>query len=99
MIGVLTHHWAKKERFDEARERLDRNGLAQSKAPGFINRVTLVSTTDPTKITSLVTWESNEIYDAWRASPERAAIMEGASVLWSKPTESERFEVVGTLEK
>ena len=99
MIGVLTHHWAKKERFDEARERLDRNGLAQSKAPGFINRVTLVSTTDPTKITSLVTWESNEIYDAWRASPERAVIMEGASVLWSKPTESERFEVVGTLEK
>ena len=28
-------------------------------------------------------------------SPERAAVMDGASVLWSKPTESERFEVVG----
>ena len=99
MIGVLTHHWANEEQFDEARELLDRNGLAQSKAPGFISRVTLVSTTDPTKITSLVIWESNEIYDAWRASPERAAIMGGASVLWSQPTESERFEVVGTLEK
>ncbi len=99
MIGVLTHHWAKEERFDEARELLDRNGLAQSKAPGFINRVTLVSITDPTKITSLVTWESNEIYDVWRASPERAAVMGDASELWSKPTESERFEVVGTLEK
>ena len=92
MIGVLTHHWANKEQFDEDRELLDRNGLAQSKAPGFISPVTLVSTTDPTKITSLVTWESNEIYDAWRASPERAAIMGGASVLWSKPTESERCE-------
>ena len=72
MIGVLTHHWAKEERFDEARELLDRNGLAQSKAPGFISRVTLVSITDPTKITSLVTWESNEIYDVWRASRARS---------------------------
>ena len=99
MIGVLTHHWAKENQFDEARELLDRNGLAQSKAPGFISRETLVSTTDPTKITSLVIWESNEIYDAWRASPERAAVMEGASVLWSQPTESERFEVVGRLGK
>ncbi len=98
MIGVLTHHWANEEQFDEARELLDRNGLAQSKALGFISRVTLVSITDPTKITSLVTWESNEIYDAWRASPERAAVMDGASVLWSQPTESERFEVVGRLE-
>ena len=99
MIGVLTHHWANEEQFDEARELLDRNGVAQSKAPGFISRETLVSLTDPTKITSLVIWENNEIYDAWRASPERAAVMDGASVLWSQPTESERFEVVGRLEK
>ena len=30
-----------------ARELLDRNGLAQSKAPGFISRVTLVSNHRP----------------------------------------------------
>ena len=35
MIGVLTHHWAKPNKAQEARELLDRNGLAQSKAPGF----------------------------------------------------------------
>ena len=93
MIGVLTHHWAKDGLVDQARRLLDGNGLAQSKAPGFGSRETLYSRTDPTKITTLVTWESNEIYDAWRASPERAAAMSGADELWSRPAESERFDV------
>ena len=41
MIGVLTHHWAKADKIDEARKLLDGNGLAQSRAPGFGNRHTL----------------------------------------------------------
>lgn len=93
MIGVLTHHWARADKVDEARKLLDRNGLAQSKAPGFVSRQTLYSLTDPTKITTLVIWESNQIYDAWRASPERAAVMTGADKLWARPPESERFDV------
>ncbi|MEE8290221.1 MAG: antibiotic biosynthesis monooxygenase [Candidatus Tectomicrobia bacterium] len=95
MIGVLTHHWAKENTIDAARQLLDRNGEAQSKAPGFVSRQTLISLSDPTKITTLVAWDSNDIYDAWRASPERAAVMTDADVLWSKHAESERFEVVG----
>ena len=93
MIGVLTHHWAKADQVEAARGLLDGNGLAQSKAPGFGSRQTLYSSGDPTKITTLVTWESNEIYDAWRASPERAAAMEGAGELWSQAPESERFQM------
>ncbi len=96
MIGVLTHHWGHADTLDEARKLLDRNGEAQSKAPGFVSRQTLYSLTDPTKITTLVTWESNAIYDAWRASPERAAVMGDAAALWSQATESERFEVAGS---
>ena len=95
MIGVLTHHWAKPDKLEEARKLLDRNGLAQSKAPGFGSRHTMYSLGDPTKITTLVTWGSNEIYDAWRASPERAAAMSGADRLWAKPSESERFRLAG----
>lgn len=95
MIGVLTHHWAKKEKLADARKLLDRNGLAQSKAPGFVTRQTLYSISDPTKITTLVIWNSNEIYDAWRASPERTAVMAGAERLWTQPPESERFDVAG----
>jgi len=95
MIGVLTHHWAKTDKIEEARQLLDRNGVAQSKAPGFVSRQALYALSDPAKVTTLVVWTSNEIYDAWRASPERAAAMSGADALWSKPPESERFEVAG----
>jgi heme-degrading monooxygenase HmoA len=93
MIGVLTHHWAKSDQIESARRLLDGNGLAQSKAPGFGSRQTLYSLSDPTQITTLVTWDTSEIYDAWRASPERAAAMAGAGELWSKAPESERFEM------
>ncbi len=93
MIGVLTHHWAKADKVAEARKLLEGNGLAQSKAPGFGSRETLYSLAEPGKITTLVTWESNEIYDAWRASPERAVAMAGAEELWAQPPQSERFEV------
>ena len=95
MIGVLTHHWAKENKITEAQALLDRNGLAQSKAPGFGSRQTLYSLSDLTKITTLVTWESNEIYDAWRASPERTVAMAGADELWAQPPQSERFELAG----
>jgi heme-degrading monooxygenase HmoA len=93
MIGVLTHHWAKQDKIAEAQRLLERNGLAQSKAAGFGTRQTLLSLSDATKITTLVTWGSSEIYDAWRASPERAVAMAGADELWSKPPESERFQI------
>ena len=93
MIGVLTHHWAKPESLSEAQQLLDRNGLAQGKAPGFVSRQTLLSLSDPQKISTLVVWQSNEIYDAWRASPQRAEAMAGADELWAKAPESERFEV------
>ena len=93
MIGVLTHHWAREDSLAEACRLLDGNGLAQSKAPGFVSRQTLYSLAEPTKVTTLVVWESNEIYDAWRASPERASAMGGADELWGRPPESERFEV------
>ena len=95
MIGVLTHHWAKPEKVVEAKMLLDGNGLAQSKAPGFGSRQTLYSLSDPTKITTLVTWDSDTIYDAWRASPERSVAMAGADELWAQSPESERFEVAG----
>jgi len=95
MIGVLTHHWAKPDKVTEAKQLLDRNGIAQSKFPGFGSRHTLLSLSEPAKITTLVTWENSEIYDAWRASPEREVAMSGADQLWATPPASERFQVAG----
>ena len=94
MIGVLTHHWAKADKVSEARKLLDRNGEAQSKAPGFVSRQTLISRSDSSKITTLVVWTTNDIYDVWCASPERAVAMSGAEALWARPPESERFDMV-----
>jgi len=95
MIGVLTHHWAKADKIEEARRLLDRNGEAQSRASGFVSRQTLVALADPAKITTLVVWSDNAVYDGWRASPERAAAMSGADRLWAKAPESERFQIAG----
>jgi heme-degrading monooxygenase HmoA len=94
MIGVLTHHWAKTDKIGEARMLLDRNGEAQNKAPGFVSRQTLIALADPAKITTLVVWTTDEVYGAWRASPQRATAMKGAEALWAKPPESERFQMV-----
>ena len=92
MIGVLTHHWAKEDKIEEARRLLDGNGEAQSRSPGFVQRRTLYSRSESTQITSLVIWQDETVYDAWKASPEREVTMAGAEQLWSRPPESERFE-------
>ena len=81
MIGVLTHHWAKPDKIAEAKALLDGNGRAQSQAPGYGHRQTLISLTDPAKITTLVTWESNEIYEAGGPAPN-------APPPWPAPTNS-----------
>ena len=93
MIGVLTHHWSKEGSFDKARALLDGNGLAQSKARGFISRITLLSREDPSQITSIVVWENDEIYDEWKQSKERALAMQGAASLWAKSPASQRFDI------
>ena len=94
MIAVITHHWGKKDKFQKARELLDQNGFAQSNADGFIYRATMLSKKEKNQITSVVLWESDEIYDQWKVSPARSAVMDEASKLWSKPPESERFDIV-----
>ena len=93
MIGVLTHHWAKPDAFEQARALLDGNGEAQSRHPGFFGRLTPVSCKDSGQITTLVVWASHEAYNSWRASPERAKAMAGADALWSRPPESERYDM------
>ena len=94
MIAVITHHWVKKDKFQKAQELLDQNGFAQSHADGFIYRATMLSKKEKNQITSVVLWESDEIYDQWKISPARSAVMDEASKLWSKTPESERFDIV-----
>ena len=95
MIGVLTHHWAKADKIDEARNLLGSQWRGTEQGSRLRAAATPSSrSADPAKITTLVVWTSNDIYDAWRASPQRAAAMSGADQLWAKPPESERFQIV-----
>ena len=82
MIGVLTHHWAKADKIEEARKLLDRNGEAQSKAPGFVSRHTLIALADPAKITTLVVWTAEPPDRRAPLRNERRRITSGGS-RWS----------------
>ena len=93
MIGILTHHCAKPNQIDQARALLDTNGAAQKLAKGFISRQTLISLSDETKISSIVAWESEEVYDLWKSSSQRAKIMAQSWNFWAKPPVSERFRI------
>ena len=55
--------------FEKARKMLDGNGLAQSNAPGFISRTTLLARTDSNQISSIVIWDNDGIYYSWKKSP------------------------------
>ena len=76
-----------------ARTRRDDSRIAQSEAPGCGHHLTFIAQEHPATISTLVAWDPNEIYAAWRASPEPASAMQGDAELWSKPAESERFEM------
>ena len=93
MIGILTHHWAKPNLIEQAKELLDTNGEAQKLAKGFISRQTLISLSDKTKISSIVAWESEEVYDLWKSSSQRFKIMAQSGSFWAKPPVSERFRI------
>jgi heme-degrading monooxygenase HmoA len=96
MIGVLTHHWSKENLFDQAKILLSGNGQAQSHALGFVSRTTLHSRSHPRQITSLVLWESDDVYNQWKSSIARSEAMEGSDRLWESPPVSERFDIPKT---
>ena len=99
MITLMAHHYVLPDKLDDAKATILENGRAMRSFPGFISRQTLQSESDPLKITTLVTWQRKEQYQVWLDSPERRSRMGGGSAgsLWSRPVESEYFEVVPEL--
>ena len=96
MIGVLTHHWAKADKIDEAKRSWMAMGVAQSKAPGFVSRQTLIALADPTKITTLVIW-TDQRYLRCLEGQSRSGRRRCAAPIGSGPSirKSERFQMVG----
>ena len=96
MIAQLAHHWALPDKLEEANAMLLENGRAMRAFPGFIARQTLISESDPLKITTVIVWRAKEDHQAWLDSPERKARAGsgGAGSLWSRPVEAEYCQVI-----
>jgi len=66
MITIVAEHNVKSNKFDEAFKIFDNITETITKAEGFISRQILISKKDPSKITTISTWISQEARDKWR---------------------------------
>ena len=67
MITLVAEHWFKADVMDEALAVFLANDAKLKDAGGLVSRLVLTSREDPTKITTVTTWESHEGYDRFMA--------------------------------
>ncbi len=67
MITLVAEHWFKAEVMDKAVDGFLANDQKLKDAGGLVSRLVLTSRDDPTKITTVTTWESEEGYDRFMA--------------------------------
>jgi heme-degrading monooxygenase HmoA len=67
MITLVAEHWFKADIAKEAVKFFLANDQKLKDAGGLVSRLVLTSREDPTKITTVTTWESEEGYDRFMA--------------------------------
>lgn len=67
MITLVAEHWFKADSAERAAEIFLANDQKLKDAGGLVSRLVLTSREDPTKITTVTTWESEEGYDRFMA--------------------------------
>lgn len=67
MITLVAEHWFKADIAKQAVEIFLANDKKLKDKGGLISRLVLTSREDPTKITTVTTWESEEGYDRFMA--------------------------------
>jgi heme-degrading monooxygenase HmoA len=67
MITLIAEHWFKADIAETAVEIFLANDKKLRDAGGMVSRLVLTSREDPTKITTVTTWESTEGYDRFMA--------------------------------
>jgi heme-degrading monooxygenase HmoA len=91
MFVVISHHWCKPDRKEEAQTRIDRSGDTMESAPGFVFRYRIEPPADPTQVSTMTVWTNEESYRSYRSA--RTAPDPGdASVPYGRVT-TEVFEV------
>jgi heme-degrading monooxygenase HmoA len=98
MFGIIVHHWAKPERFDEGKRRVLAVGrLQQTTAPGLLTRHTFTSSDESHKITTVTIWEKREQWESWMQDPRQLEAIVGINENWRQPAQRETFEVLDEL--
>lgn len=71
MITLVAEHWIKPEYFDQAMKVFLANNDKLKEAGGMVSRLVLTSLSDPSKITTVTTWENEEGYNRFMDELEK----------------------------
>lgn len=67
MVTLVAEHWFKPESVDRAIETFRQYSERLSEGDSFASRLVLRSMSDPTKITTITTWETEDAYHKFMA--------------------------------
>jgi len=73
MYVVIVHHWCKPDMVEQARQRIDTNGDAMSRCPGFITRHRIEKPEEPLKISTVTVWLDEASNAGWQADKKTRA--------------------------
>lgn len=73
MYVVIVHHWCKPDMVEQARKRIDGNGDAMSRCPGFITRYRIEKPEEPLKVSTVTVWADEAANEAWQADKKSRA--------------------------
>ena len=66
MFIVVSHHHCKPGQADVARQRVDQNGAAMTKEPGFLYRYRIENKAKPGVVSTLTAWSAESDYQNFR---------------------------------
>ena len=70
MITHVVYHWVAPGKMERAKELFEDNGRIIRTIPGFVSRQIWQSTSDPTKVAAVNTWEDEKSLQAWMDHPD-----------------------------
>ena len=66
MITLVAEHFVNKGQMESAKKIFQTVSESVKKAPGFVSRQILVSQKDPSLVTTITSFQSQEAFDKWR---------------------------------
>ena len=92
MFIAISHHFCKPGQTQIAQERVDKNGAAMSKEPGFLYRYRIENSAKPNVVSTMTVWNAESDYKNFRDRRAARGGPEGQSMPWDR-IEGESYEV------